>query len=136
MRQYGDVCHALPAALMPFADQAYEHLRMLSAGTALGQQKGRDFIPHHALALSCHLQPDAFPKIELDYPEAIAYLRREAITLPSDTPRGYVTVCWRHHPLGFVKNLGNRANNLYPQEWRIKSARNDAVVPFSSLIPQ
>ncbi|MDU5343217.1 MAG: hypothetical protein E6150_01970, partial [Prevotella bivia] len=25
------------------------------------------------------------------------------------------------HPLGFAKNLGNRANNLYPQEWRIKS---------------
>lgn len=24
-------------------------------------------------------------------------------------------------PLGFVKNLGNRANNLYPQEWRIRT---------------
>jgi NOL1/NOP2/fmu family ribosome biogenesis protein len=24
-------------------------------------------------------------------------------------------------PLGFVKNIGNRANNLYPQEWRIRS---------------
>jgi NOL1/NOP2/fmu family ribosome biogenesis protein len=22
--------------------------------------------------------------------------------------------------LGFVKNLGNRANNMYPREWRIR----------------
>ena len=26
-----------------------------------------------------------------------------------------------HIPLGFVKNIGNRANNLYPQDWRIRS---------------
>ena len=25
-------------------------------------------------------------------------------------------------PIGFEKNIGNRANNLYPQEWRIKSS--------------
>jgi hypothetical protein len=25
------------------------------------------------------------------------------------------------HILGPVKNIGNRANNLYPKEWRIKS---------------
>ncbi|WP_290396895.1 hypothetical protein, partial [uncultured Duncaniella sp.] len=24
-------------------------------------------------------------------------------------------------PLGFVKNLGRRSNNLYPAPWRIKS---------------
>jgi len=24
-------------------------------------------------------------------------------------------------PLGTAKNLGTRANNLYPKEWRIKS---------------
>ena len=136
MRQYGDVCYALPAALMPFSDLAYEQLRMLSAGTALGQLKGRDFIPNHAVALSCYLQLEAFPQVELDYPEAIAYLRREAVSMPEGTPRGYVIVCWQHHPLGFVKNLGTRANNLYPQEWRVKSARTDAVVPFSSLLPQ
>ncbi|WP_289300360.1 methyltransferase RsmF C-terminal domain-like protein, partial [Xylanibacter muris] len=25
------------------------------------------------------------------------------------------------HPLGFVKNLGSRANNLYPAPWRIRN---------------
>ena len=64
---------------------------------------------------------EAFARCELSYTEALRYLRREAITLPADTPRGFVLVTYRNHPLGFVKNLGNRANNLYPNEWRIRS---------------
>jgi len=51
----------------------------------------------------------------------MAYLRREALTLPPDTPRGIVEVCFMGQPLGLVKNIGNRANNLYPKEWRIKT---------------
>jgi len=35
-------------------------------------------------------------------------------------PKGYVLVTYQGHPLGFVKNLGSRANNLYPKEWKIK----------------
>ena len=57
----------------------------------------------------------------LSYSQAIAYLRGEALVLPDDTPRGIVTVSFMGHPLGQVKNLGTRANNLYPKEWRIKS---------------
>ena len=41
--------------------------------------------------------------------------------LPPDTPRGIIDVSYRGHVLGHVKNIGNRANNLYPKEWRIKS---------------
>ncbi|MDR1337254.1 MAG: hypothetical protein LBK22_10545, partial [Tannerella sp.] len=44
-----------------------------------------------------------------------------ALTLPPDTPKGYVTVTFRNTPLGFVKHIGHRANNLYPHEWRIRS---------------
>ena len=61
------------------------------------------------------------PQIELSYPDALAYLRHEALVLPSDTPRGLVEVSFMGHPLGMVKNIGNRANNLYPKEWRIKT---------------
>ena len=61
------------------------------------------------------------PRVELTYQQAIAYLRREALVLPPDTPRGMVEVTFMGHGLGAVKNLGTRANNLYPKEWRIKS---------------
>jgi len=61
------------------------------------------------------------PTVELAYKTAIGYLRGEAIVLPSDAPRGVVAVAFQGHPLGPVKNIGSRANNLYPKEWRIKS---------------
>ena len=69
---------------------------------------------------SLHQAQDA-PHVELSYEQAIAYLRREALILPPETPRGIVVVTYQHLPLGLIKNIGNRANNLYPKEWRIKS---------------
>ena len=59
--------------------------------------------------------------VELTYEQAIAYLRGEAIVLPDGVPDGIVTVTFMGQPLGQVKNLGSRANNLYPKPWRIKS---------------
>lgn len=81
--------------------------------------KGRDIIPSHALAMSTMLRTDAFTKIELDRDEALRYLRCEAIALPEGTPRGIVLLTHNSHPLGFAKNVGSRANNLYPKAWRI-----------------
>ena len=68
--------------------------------------------------LTSHLSP---LKIDLSYPDALRYLRGEALILPPDTPRGIVTVTYKGIPLGPVKNIGNRANNLYPKPWRIKT---------------
>ena len=60
-------------------------------------------------------------RIDLSYQDALKYLRGEALVLPTDTPRGIVTVTYKGFPLGPVKNIGNRANNLYPKSWRIKT---------------
>ena len=59
--------------------------------------------------------------VDVDFAEALKYLRGEALVLPADTPRGVVTVTYKGIPLGPVKNIGNRANNLYPKPWRIKT---------------
>ena len=64
---------------------------------------------------------DTAPRVEIDYDTAIAYLRREAIRLSDDSPRGIITLTYRGVDIGQAKNIGNRANNLYPKEWRIKS---------------
>jgi len=62
----------------------------------------------------------AVAAVDVDYAMAVAFLRGEALQL-ADTPRGIVKVTFQGQPLGYVKNIGNRANNLYPKEWRIKS---------------
>ena len=68
----------------------------------------------------CRNQPKTV-QCELSYNQAISYLRGEALVLPENTPRGEVTVTFQGHPLGLVKNVGTRANNLYPKAWRIKT---------------
>ena len=80
-----------------------------------------DKLPSALHRLELQRIDEGCPTVDIDYPTAIAYLRREAIRLPDDAPRGIVTITYRDIPLGQAKNLGNRANNLYPKEWRIKS---------------
>lgn len=67
--------------------------------------------------------PQAFmlegPPVELNYEEALQYLRREAIRVPAE--RGMVTLCYKGLPLGPGKCVGSRINNLYPEQWRIRS---------------
>ncbi|MDR1523805.1 MAG: rRNA cytosine-C5-methyltransferase [Tannerella sp.] len=95
-------------------------LNIISAGIRLGELKGNDFTPSVSLALSTEINPEAFFSVELSYENALKYLQKEAIVLPGNTPKGYILVTYGKTPLGFVKNIGNRANNLYPPEWRIR----------------
>lgn len=98
-----------------------EKLNVIHAGIILGQKKGKDFIPHQSLALSNNLNRDKFNNFEVDWSTAISFLRKETLLL-ENAARGIVLLTYKNIPLGFVKNLGNRANNLYPNEWRIRSA--------------
>ena len=52
----------------------------------------------------------------------ISFLSRENITIDVSIPKGFVLISHQDLPLGFVKHLGNRSNNLYPQEWRIRNS--------------
>jgi len=93
-------------------------LRPLRMGSVQGSFKGRDFIPDPDWALSLDFDRSRFPEVELDRAGALKFLHRDALVLP-DAPKGYLTVTFDGLPLGFVKNLGNRCNNLYPNSRRI-----------------
>lgn len=120
-RRNGDEIVAIPKRWADTYDAAASTLKIMHAGVTLGTEKGRDIIPDQSLAMSRQLNIDAYPQVELSYAEAINFLRKEAVTLPEGTPRGFVVVTYLGYPLGMEKNIGNRANNLYPTEWRIKS---------------
>lgn len=94
-------------------------VRVISAGVELGEIKGKDVIPAHQLAMSTAMT-GPFPEVELSREDALLFLTKDSVRLPERTPRGYVTVTYQGYPLGFMKNLGNRANNLYPAEYRIR----------------
>lgn len=96
-----------------------QHLKCMHSGMVLGEMKGRDFIPSSSMAFSKKLNKDSLNVVEVDYRSAIDFLKKDAIYLP-DAQRGYLLICYKGLGLGWVKNMGNRCNNLYPQEWRIR----------------
>lgn len=116
----GDTVTAVPAALAPSVSVLEQSLRVIAAGCAMGTVKGSVLIPDADLSLSLMLDREAFPSVDLDRQTALAYLHRDTITLPAETPKGYVLVTYGGLPLGFVKNLGNRCNSLHPQSRRIR----------------
>lgn len=129
----GDCIYAIPAQWQQVFLTAAKALKLLHAGIKLGTIKGKDIIPDQSLALSTLLYREAFSTVDLNYEDAIRFLRKEAITLPADTPKGYTLITYRNIPIGWEKNIGNRANNLYPAEWKIKSSHipegtNDLLV--------
>ena len=69
--------------------------------------------------MSNALERSAFPVVELEREQALAYLHRETLSLQGE-PIGFVLLAYKGVPLGFANNVGNRANNLYPSEWRIR----------------
>lgn len=119
--QRKDSWYAFPSSLYADLQTVEPFLNIVSEGICLGEFKGKDFIPDHSLAMSTAMSTNAFPRCEVDWQTAIFYLRKEALVLP-DQPKGYIILTYKGQPLGFVKNIGNRANNLYPQEWRIRSS--------------
>ncbi|MGM9868753.1 MAG: rRNA cytosine-C5-methyltransferase [Sodaliphilus sp.] len=118
---------AVPADMVPLIP-AFADLNVLHMGVNVGVIKGKNCLPSHALALSTALNPAAFPSSKVDYPTAMAFLRGEALLLPQ-APRGYVLLTYGGQPIGFVNNLGNRANNLYPKAWRVLSSHIPDLPP-------
>ncbi|MBR5695355.1 MAG: rRNA cytosine-C5-methyltransferase [Paludibacteraceae bacterium] len=117
---HNDVVYAIPADQADLVDMLSEHLRVLQSGVEVATVKGKDLIPSQHLALAWTLRNGVFPTVDLTWQEAITYLRKENLTLPADAPKGYLLLTYRSVPLGWVKNLGNRCNNLHTQEWRIR----------------
>ncbi len=110
--------------------------QLLRGGLTAGTVKGRDMIPSHDLALSSALLADSFPHLDLDYAGAMAYLRGESLAdVPDGLPHGFVLARYGGRPLGFLKNLGRRANNLYPDSMRLRlDPRNLPASAPQSLI--
>lgn len=122
LRKKGEnrVFATLPASLRTQVKK-YPLLHLLYDGQPAFEAKGREQIPSIAQALSLTTEGTSFPRAELSLDAALRYLHREALVLPAGTPRGFVLVTYQGYPLGFVKNLGDRANNLYPKPWAIRS---------------
>lgn len=119
LKQRGETVIAVPASVNEDVEILASCLHVLSSGCAVGVLKGKDLVPDADMALSIILDKDAYPAVDVDRQTALAFLHRDSVVL-SDAPKGFVLIRYEGVSLGFVKNLGNRCNNLHPQGRRIR----------------
>lgn len=97
-----------------------EYFNCLKTGLLLGETKGKDFIPSAELALSKILDHTAIDLLPLTLDDALRYLKKENLQKKLPDKKGFYLAEYQSLGLGWLKNLGNRFNNLYPQYWKIK----------------
>jgi 16S rRNA C967 or C1407 C5-methylase (RsmB/RsmF family)/NOL1/NOP2/fmu family ribosome biogenesis protein len=95
-----------------------DKLSIVQGGTELGEVKARNVVPSHPLIVSTILDRKNFQNEELDLKRALQFLRKEELKPLSDEP--YLLAEYQHTPLGLLKKAGNRYNNMYPKDWRIR----------------
>ena len=117
--QWGEVISAIPAAHFDALDALYQNMHVIYAGTEVAEVKGKKLKPMQALALSQHLNKDEFLTADLDLEQALKYLRKEDISLGGNGT-DWILMQYKGFPLGWAKQIGNRINNYYPKEWRIR----------------
>jgi 16S rRNA C967 or C1407 C5-methylase (RsmB/RsmF family)/NOL1/NOP2/fmu family ribosome biogenesis protein len=94
-----------------------EQMGTMKFGTRLGEFINQKFNPHFEYALA-NFGPSQFVKQELRLDQALNYLKGNNIEI--DCKDGWHLASYQNFSLGWFKKIGNRINNYYPKELRIR----------------
>ena len=111
---------ALPKECAPTMQNIMQRHNALYAGIVVGEETRKEFVPTPELALSTSLNKEYFHNVELTETEALHYLHGSWQSETANLDKGWNIATFQGEPLGFVKAIGNRVNNYYPKEWRIR----------------
>jgi len=103
---------------LPLIQFLSENLRITHTGCNISEMKGKA-IPTHELAMSTLVNKEAFASVDLSKEKALKFLRKEDFKIDMKE-KGYTLITFEGHPLGWINFLGNRFNNYYPVNWRIR----------------
>jgi 16S rRNA C967 or C1407 C5-methylase (RsmB/RsmF family)/NOL1/NOP2/fmu family ribosome biogenesis protein len=92
-------------------------MRLQKMGTNLGEIARKGVIPNEELALNPRIIR-CENTIDVEKQQALKFLHGDTFALAGK--HGFQLITYEKEPIGWVKNLGNRCNNLYPKEWRIR----------------
>jgi NOL1/NOP2/fmu family ribosome biogenesis protein len=110
---------AVKPCLLEFYKQISKALKVVHLGTGVGTQNQQLMIPSGELVFSQQFNSECWPSIELTLEQAILYIGKQIIPYSSSS-KGYVTLTYKNIPIGIGKFAGNRINNLFPNEWRLR----------------
>jgi 16S rRNA C967 or C1407 C5-methylase (RsmB/RsmF family)/NOL1/NOP2/fmu family ribosome biogenesis protein len=116
--KWGDEILSVPCQMDEYLF-LFKNLKIVKPGTVISTVKSSDYLPSHEIAFSGKIKEGSFPAEEISLEKAIAFLRRDNLRIESND-KGWLLLTYNGVNIGFVKNLGNRVNNYFPVEWRIR----------------
>jgi 16S rRNA C967 or C1407 C5-methylase (RsmB/RsmF family)/NOL1/NOP2/fmu family ribosome biogenesis protein len=119
--EHQEIIRFFPELNIDSFETVLQNLTIIQAGIPAVTVKHDKLIPEHGLALSIDLATGNFKQLSLTREEAIQYLRRESPAV-HELEKGYHLVMFENVAIGWINSLGNRINNLYPLDWRIRMA--------------
>lgn len=114
----GEDIYAYNSAVADSIVTLSENLSVVYSGVLMGRIFKQKLKPEHPLALYVGMNRDVVPMVEVSLDEAIDYLRRNDIAA-AQFEEGINVVEYKGIPIGFVKRIGARCNNMYPKDLRI-----------------
>lgn len=114
----GEDIYAYNSAVADSIVTLSENLSVVYSGVLMGRIFKQKLKPEHPLALYVGMNRDVVPMVEVPLDEAIDYLRRNDIAA-AQFEEGINVVEYKGIPIGFVKRIGARCNNMYPKDLRI-----------------
>jgi len=116
--QVGDTIYAYRSEHYKSVQALSESLTAIYSGVAMGQVFKGKLKPDWALSQYVGLERTAVMVEELDEERALDYLRKKDIAVGT-MEEGINLVTHEERALGFVKRVGARCNNLYPNSLKI-----------------
>ncbi len=114
----GEDIYAYNSAVADAVVTLSENLSVVYSGVAMGRIFKQKLKPEHPLALYVDLNRNAVPVVDVSLEDALDYLRRNDIAA-AQFEDGINVVGYKGVPIGFVKRIGARCNNMYPKDLRI-----------------
>ncbi len=110
---------ALSYNLRQMQEQLSPHVYCYSIGMAVADLQDKLNNPSPYLPCYTACNNEAFDSYETDHQQAIHYLGKQAISQHSEK-KGFALIQFNGVNLGLGKRAGNRINNLFPNEWRLR----------------
>jgi len=109
-----------------FIKKLSETLKIIYKGCELGEILGHKIKLNHALSLFHGLNKENCSILELNREDALKFLKKENIGEFDTNITNGTWLLFTHNDiaLGWGKKVGNRINNYYPKEWRIRMSIN------------
>lgn len=112
--------YAYPADYFETIRSLANNLTVIYSGVEMGQIFKGKLKPEWSLSQSVWYNRDVVPSVELEREEALEYLRKKDVSAGVFV-EGINLVSSDGYALGFVKRVGNRVNNGYPNSLKINN---------------